>query len=81
MDIGNCKCLIASKEYESDRKIINYKNYVKKLQNLIIYLKEKKKIVKLKKQKKKKQKREKIIKMKKFQKIKMNIIKEYNIVI
>ena len=33
MDIGNCKCLIASKEYESDRKIINYKNYVKKLQN------------------------------------------------
>ena len=29
MDIGNCKCLIASKEYESDRKIINYKNYVK----------------------------------------------------
>ena len=25
--------LRSSKEYESDRKIINYKNYVKKLQN------------------------------------------------
>ena len=32
MEIGNIKCQIAASEYESDRKIINYKNYVKKLQ-------------------------------------------------
>ena len=31
MEIGNNKCQIAATEYESDRKIINYKNYVKKL--------------------------------------------------
>ena len=30
--MGNCKCQIAEIQYESDRKIINYKNYVKKLQ-------------------------------------------------
>ena len=32
IEVGNCKCQIAAMEYESDRKIINYKNYIKKLQ-------------------------------------------------
>ena len=32
IEVGNCKCQIAAIEYESDRKIINYKNYIKKLQ-------------------------------------------------
>ena len=32
MEMGNCKCQIAAVQYESDRKLINYINYVKKLQ-------------------------------------------------
>ena len=32
IEFGNCKCQIAAIQYEADRKIINYKNYVKKLQ-------------------------------------------------
>ena len=32
MEMGNCKCQIAAAQYEADRKLINYKNYVKKLQ-------------------------------------------------
>ena len=32
MEIGNFKCQIAAMQFESDRKIINYKKYVKKLQ-------------------------------------------------
>ena len=32
IELGNCKCQIAAIQYEADRKIINYKNYVKKLQ-------------------------------------------------
>ena len=30
--MGNYKCQIAAAQYEADRKLINYKNYVKKLQ-------------------------------------------------
>ena len=32
IQIGNLKCEIATNQYESDRKIVNYKKYVKKLQ-------------------------------------------------
>ena len=32
IEIGNMKCQMAAAEYENDRKIINYKNYIKKLQ-------------------------------------------------
>lgn len=32
MDISNYKCQIATIQYESDKKLMTYKNYVKKLQ-------------------------------------------------
>jgi len=38
MEIGNIKCQIAASEYEFDRKIINYKNYVKKLKSSSSFL-------------------------------------------